>query len=175
MCRNGTHLNPFRKQHSKNFCVQLVRPPVFHQGPGGGQNFALYFPLPTLCCFCSFNFRGLSWNCGGLCAFSSFQNVCCEDIWNDENAQRPPQFNEGPRKLEKKGRERKKRREILDGPGRGSRVGVSGAGVSRATGSGARGSKARGSGAASGGCWSVWRVGQWGFWSVGGRGGGGKW
>ena len=43
-------------------------------------------------------------------------NVCCEDIFNDENAQRPPQFNERPRKLEKteqkEGRERDKKKKF---------------------------------------------------------------
>ena len=47
-------------------------------------------------------------------------HVCCEDIFNDENTQRPPQFHEGPRKLKKEGRERKKKQEILDGPGQGT-------------------------------------------------------
>ena len=56
-------------------------------------------------------------------------DVCCEDIFDDENAQRPPQFHEIPRKLEKQqGRERTKKCEILDGP----RNTVSGSGVSRA-------------------------------------------
>ena len=40
-------------------------------------------------------------------------NVCCDNIFNDDNAQTPPQFNEIPRKLQKKqkeGRKRKKKR-----------------------------------------------------------------
>ena len=41
---------------------------------------------------------------------------CCENIFNDENGQKPPQFDERPR-------EGKKRGEILDGPGLGSRAG----------------------------------------------------
>ena len=42
-------------------------------GPGGGQHFALSFISRPSFCFCFFSFRGLSWNCGGLCAFSSLK------------------------------------------------------------------------------------------------------
>ena len=47
-------------------------------------------------------------------------NVCCEDIFNDENAQRPPQFRERHRKLgkhkPKEGWERKKARNFAPHP-----------------------------------------------------------
>ena len=48
--------------------------------------------------------------------------MCCEDIFNDVNAQKPPQFNERPRKLEKKhqeGREREKKARNFGGPAEG--------------------------------------------------------
>ena len=44
-------------------------------------------------------------------------NVCCEDIFNNENAQKPLQFNEIPRKFKKKRSGDGKKRELLDGPG----------------------------------------------------------
>ena len=80
-------------------------------------------------------------------------NVCCEDIFNDENAQRPPQFNGRPRKLvktkQKEGRERrKKKRGILDGPGQGCPgqgcPGLSGAGCARRMGVQDKGVQGRG-------------------------------
>ena len=39
--------------------------------PGPSNNSRFFFPFPTLFCFCFSSFRGLSLNCGGLCAFSS--------------------------------------------------------------------------------------------------------
>ena len=74
--------------------------------------------------FFFFQFPSISWNCGGVCAFSTLKMssqhtfglskfVCCEDIFNDANTQRPPQCHEIPRKLEKNqkrvGRGEKKR------------------------------------------------------------------
>ena len=75
-------------------------------------------------------------------------NVCCEDIFNDENAQRPPQFHERPSKYKKKeeGREREKSAKFGMVRSR-SRVGVPRAEVSRAQMPGAEVSGARGSGA----------------------------
>ena len=40
---------------------------------GWRPKFRFFFPLPTLFLFCFSNFRCLSWNCGGLCAFSALK------------------------------------------------------------------------------------------------------
>ena len=66
--------------------------------------------------------------------------MCCENIFNDENAQRPTSTKDlGNWKKKKRSGGEQKKREILDGLEQGSRAGVSragvsGAGVSRAEG-----------------------------------------
>ena len=57
------------------------------------QDIALFFPLPTLFAAASQDVHRTLY-------------VCCDDIFNDENAQRPSQFHERPRKLEKQNKKR---------------------------------------------------------------------
>ena len=84
----------------------VPRPPEFR---------AFVFPLPTL--FFSSPTVGLSGHfvkprplqAGGWGFARCPENpkiVCCEDIFNEKIAQRPPQFLERPRKIEKENKER---------------------------------------------------------------------
>ena len=93
------------------FCVLLdllldFSVPIGHQISARTINCATVF----------FSCRGFRRAAGASQDVQRAPNVCCEDIFNDESAQRPPQFHERPRKLKKKvGRGKKKKREILDG------------------------------------------------------------
>ena len=76
-----------------------------------------FFPLPTLFLLCFCNFRGLPWNCGGLCAFSSLKMSSQHTfgvLWfGVKKMTREPKF------VLQECWERIKKSEILDGPGQG--------------------------------------------------------
>ena len=108
---------------------------------GWGPNFRAFFLSRPF----FFNFRGVSWNCGGLCAFSSLKMSSQHTfgiLWTSCDAPADTS-GMGEKKTKRGSGEEKQKRGILEGPGTGSRVGVSRAGVSRA---GAPGAGERGPG-----------------------------